>query len=168
MNLQTRYDLEIAEDKIAAKVERDVQPLETVAARQCTKSPATKAPALRLPTVAKIQMFRVSRPAELLGRPGVSRPPKFHIKNSHRYLAHCQLLSGIAHQHQSTGGANSTVVLAFGRRRLEYICGRLSKRVVEMNQSLLSGRLSLLVYEFAHLQKWCVNYLVKWCSGCTS
>jgi hypothetical protein len=70
MNLQTRYDLEIAEDKIAAKVERDVQPLETVAARQCTKSPATKAPALRLPTVAKIQMFRVSRPAELLGRPG--------------------------------------------------------------------------------------------------
>jgi hypothetical protein len=53
-----------------------------------------------------------------------------------------------------TGGANSTVALAFGRRRLEYICGRLSKRVVEMNQSLLSGRLSLLVYEFAHLQKW--------------
>jgi hypothetical protein len=59
MNLQTRYDLEIAEDKIAAKVERDVQPLETVAVRQCTKSPARKAPALRLPTVAKIQMFRV-------------------------------------------------------------------------------------------------------------
>ncbi len=34
MNLQTRYDLEIAEDEIAAKVERDVQPLETLAARQ--------------------------------------------------------------------------------------------------------------------------------------
>jgi len=28
MNLQTRYDLEVAEDEIAAKVERDVQPLE--------------------------------------------------------------------------------------------------------------------------------------------
>ena len=27
MNLQTRYDLEVAEDEIAAKVERDVQPL---------------------------------------------------------------------------------------------------------------------------------------------
>jgi addiction module HigA family antidote len=27
MNLQSRYDLEVAEDKIAAKVERDVQPL---------------------------------------------------------------------------------------------------------------------------------------------
>jgi len=27
MNLQTRYDLEVAEDKTAAKVERDVQPL---------------------------------------------------------------------------------------------------------------------------------------------
>jgi antitoxin HigA-1 len=34
MNLQTRYALEIAEDEIAAKVERDVQPLETIAARQ--------------------------------------------------------------------------------------------------------------------------------------
>jgi antitoxin HigA-1 len=34
MNLQTRYDLEIAEDEIAAKVARDVRPLETVAARQ--------------------------------------------------------------------------------------------------------------------------------------
>ncbi len=34
MNLQTRYDLEIAEDEIAAKVDRDVQPLEIVAARQ--------------------------------------------------------------------------------------------------------------------------------------
>jgi addiction module HigA family antidote len=33
MNLQTRYDLEIAEDRIAAKVERDVQPLETSATR---------------------------------------------------------------------------------------------------------------------------------------
>ena len=29
MNLQSRYDLEVAEDEIAAKVERDVQPLET-------------------------------------------------------------------------------------------------------------------------------------------
>jgi antitoxin HigA-1 len=27
MNLQTRYDLEVAEDEIARKVERDVQPL---------------------------------------------------------------------------------------------------------------------------------------------
>jgi hypothetical protein len=34
MNLQTRYDLEIAEYKIAVKVARDVQPLETVAVRQ--------------------------------------------------------------------------------------------------------------------------------------
>jgi hypothetical protein len=33
MNRQTRYDLEIAEDKITAKVERDVQPLETIPAR---------------------------------------------------------------------------------------------------------------------------------------
>jgi addiction module HigA family antidote len=33
MNLQTRYDLEVAEDKIAAKVERDVQPLDAAAAR---------------------------------------------------------------------------------------------------------------------------------------
>src|SRR6266581_6665081 len=31
MNLQTRYDLEVAQDEIAAKVARDVQPLETVA-----------------------------------------------------------------------------------------------------------------------------------------
>ena len=29
MNLQIRYDLEIAEDELAAKVKRDVQPLET-------------------------------------------------------------------------------------------------------------------------------------------
>ena len=28
MNLQTRFDLEIAEDRIAAKVQRDVQPLQ--------------------------------------------------------------------------------------------------------------------------------------------
>jgi len=34
MNLQTRYDLEVAEDEIAAKVARDVQPLETSAARE--------------------------------------------------------------------------------------------------------------------------------------
>jgi len=33
MNLQTRYDLEVAEDEIAAKVARDVQPLETLTAR---------------------------------------------------------------------------------------------------------------------------------------
>jgi antitoxin HigA-1 len=33
MNLQTRYDLEVAEDEIAAKVERDVQPLEVGVAR---------------------------------------------------------------------------------------------------------------------------------------
>ena len=33
MNLQTRYDLEVAEDEIAAKVERDVRPLEAVPAR---------------------------------------------------------------------------------------------------------------------------------------
>lgn len=32
MNLQTRYDLEVAEDRIAAKVQREVQPLETIAA----------------------------------------------------------------------------------------------------------------------------------------
>lgn len=30
MNLQTRYDLEIAEDKISAKVLRDVQPLQVI------------------------------------------------------------------------------------------------------------------------------------------
>jgi antitoxin HigA-1 len=33
MNLQTRYDLEVAEDEIAAKVERDVQPLESAPSR---------------------------------------------------------------------------------------------------------------------------------------
>jgi antitoxin HigA-1 len=33
MNLQTRYDLELAEDELAAKVERDVQPLETASSR---------------------------------------------------------------------------------------------------------------------------------------
>jgi addiction module HigA family antidote len=31
MNLQTRYELEFAEDEIAARVERDVQPLEAMA-----------------------------------------------------------------------------------------------------------------------------------------
>jgi len=31
MNLQTRYDLEVAEDEIAAKVARGVRPLERVA-----------------------------------------------------------------------------------------------------------------------------------------
>src|SRR5712691_10354051 len=30
MNLQTRFDLEIAEDRIAAKVQRDVQPLQAI------------------------------------------------------------------------------------------------------------------------------------------
>lgn len=34
MNLQTRYDLEVAQDEIAAKVARDVQPFESVAARR--------------------------------------------------------------------------------------------------------------------------------------
>jgi antitoxin HigA-1 len=33
MNLQTRFDLEVAEDEIAARVERDVRPCEAVAAR---------------------------------------------------------------------------------------------------------------------------------------
>lgn len=33
MNLQTRYELEVAEDELAAKVERDVQPLETIGPR---------------------------------------------------------------------------------------------------------------------------------------
>jgi antitoxin HigA-1 len=33
MNLQTRYELEVAEDELAAKVNRDVQPLETARAR---------------------------------------------------------------------------------------------------------------------------------------
>ena len=31
LNLQMRYDLEVAEDEIAEKIERDVRPLETVA-----------------------------------------------------------------------------------------------------------------------------------------
>jgi addiction module HigA family antidote len=34
MNLQTRYDLEVAQDAIAAKVARDVHPLETRAIRE--------------------------------------------------------------------------------------------------------------------------------------
>ena len=33
MNLQSRYELEVAEDEIAAKVERDVQPLETTSSQ---------------------------------------------------------------------------------------------------------------------------------------
>ena len=33
MNLQTRYDLEVAEDQLAARVARDVRPLEVVSAR---------------------------------------------------------------------------------------------------------------------------------------
>lgn len=34
MNLQTRYELEVAEDELAVKVQRDVQPLETASARR--------------------------------------------------------------------------------------------------------------------------------------
>jgi addiction module HigA family antidote len=34
MNLQTRYDLEVAEDKIAAKVRRDVHPLQSILATE--------------------------------------------------------------------------------------------------------------------------------------
>ena len=33
MNLQTRYELEVAEDEIAAKITRDVQPLESAPSR---------------------------------------------------------------------------------------------------------------------------------------
>ena len=33
MNLQTRYDLEVAEDEISYKVERDVRPLEVASSR---------------------------------------------------------------------------------------------------------------------------------------
>jgi len=33
MNLQTRFDLEVAEDELADKVERDVQPLAVVSGR---------------------------------------------------------------------------------------------------------------------------------------
>jgi len=33
MNLQTRYVLEVAQDELAGKVERDVQPLETTSGR---------------------------------------------------------------------------------------------------------------------------------------
>jgi addiction module HigA family antidote len=33
MHLQTRYELEVAQDELAGKVERDVQPLETVGTR---------------------------------------------------------------------------------------------------------------------------------------
>jgi len=33
MNLQIRYDLEVAQDELAGKVERDVQPLETTSDR---------------------------------------------------------------------------------------------------------------------------------------
>jgi len=33
MNLQSRYDLEVAQDELAAKVERDVKPLETAPSR---------------------------------------------------------------------------------------------------------------------------------------
>src|ERR1700726_3228119 len=33
MNLQTRHDLEVAQDELAAKVERDVQPRETASGR---------------------------------------------------------------------------------------------------------------------------------------
>jgi antitoxin HigA-1 len=33
LNLQTRYDLEVAEDEYSAKVERDVRPMEEMAGR---------------------------------------------------------------------------------------------------------------------------------------
>jgi addiction module HigA family antidote len=33
MNLQIRYDLEVAQDELAGKVERDVQPVETTSGR---------------------------------------------------------------------------------------------------------------------------------------
>lgn len=33
MNLQTRYDLEVAEDELSAKIERDVQPFEAAPTR---------------------------------------------------------------------------------------------------------------------------------------
>lgn len=33
MNLQTRYDLEVAQDELAGKVARDVRPLETASGR---------------------------------------------------------------------------------------------------------------------------------------
>lgn len=33
MNLQTRYDLEVAEDEISYKVKRDVRPLEEASSR---------------------------------------------------------------------------------------------------------------------------------------
>ena len=41
MNLQTRYDLEVAEDEIAAKVACDVQPLETVTAPEALEVSVT-------------------------------------------------------------------------------------------------------------------------------
>jgi antitoxin HigA-1 len=41
MNLQTRYDLEVAEDKLADKVERDVRPLEAAPARQFKRGQQT-------------------------------------------------------------------------------------------------------------------------------
>ena len=34
MNLQTRYELEVAQDELASKVERDVQPLQTPGSRR--------------------------------------------------------------------------------------------------------------------------------------
>jgi len=34
MNLQTRYELEVAQDELASKVERDVQPLRTAGSRR--------------------------------------------------------------------------------------------------------------------------------------
>ena len=42
MNLQTRYDLEVAEDELAAKVERDVQPLETAVVPQNRPRPGKR------------------------------------------------------------------------------------------------------------------------------
>src|SRR5260370_33193150 len=34
MNLQTRYELEVAQDELASKVEREVQPLQTAGSRR--------------------------------------------------------------------------------------------------------------------------------------
>ena len=37
MNLQTRFELEVAEDEIASKVEREVRPLDAATARRSTR-----------------------------------------------------------------------------------------------------------------------------------
>src|SRR4029077_9080852 len=38
MNLQTRYELEVAQDELATRSERDVHPLKTVGARRKTRN----------------------------------------------------------------------------------------------------------------------------------